>query len=90
MTPAAARETMTKDAAPDSARSLPLSQVIELVKQNPGKTSRELADLAGKDRFAMARRLPEVAQGVDAAVMKGEARVCRITSSRALTWWPNA
>lgn len=33
---------------------------LELVKQFPGRSSKELADLGTLDRFQLARRLPEL------------------------------
>ena len=47
-------------------------------------TSAELAQAAGLDRYMVARRLPDLLrdQGVD----QGEARACRATGRRAVTW----
>lgn len=35
---------------------------FELVKANPGRTSKELSELGTLDRYQLARRLPELAE----------------------------
>jgi len=63
------------------------AQACAAVKQWPGKTSHELADLALMDRYALARRLPEC-ERMAAGVKRGEIRKCSVTGRSALTWWP--
>jgi hypothetical protein len=63
-------------------------EIVEaLVRKHPGNTSAELAwseDAKGLDRYAIARRLPELERlGL---VRKGEARICSESGRRAVTW----
>ena len=59
--------------------------VLEAVKANPGKTAVELARIAGLDRYAVSRRLPEL-QPVH--VRRGPPRDCSINGRPQSTWWP--
>ncbi len=61
-------------------------QTIAAVRQWPGSTSRELAQHAQMDRYALARRLPECER--DGAVVKGPMRECAISGRPCVTWWP--
>ncbi len=67
-------------------RAVQQHAVLAAVMAHPGLTSRELAQAAGMDRYVAGRRLPEL----EAAkrVRKGEARECRVSKRRAVTWWP--
>lgn len=68
------------------ARSHQLAQTIAEVRAFPGRTSQELSDITGLERYMLARRLPD---GVTAgALRKGEQRTCSVTGRLALTWWP--
>ena len=61
--------------------------VLDLVRRHPGNTSAELAwsdDAQGLDRYAIARRLPELVRL--GKVRRGEARVCSESGRRAVTW----
>lgn len=66
---------------------------IDLVTAHPGMTSAELADIAagrGDGHFArmrsqLGRRLADL-KGVHAS--QGDARICRITQAKCVTWWP--
>lgn len=59
--------------------------VLGAVKRWQGRTSAELAQRLGSDRFMTARRLPELrAQGY---VENGCARACGVTGKSSLTWW---
>lgn len=60
------------------------AKCLEVVRKNPGTTSGEIAELAGMDRHASARRLPELrAAGL---VRNGDQRVCRVSGTRQITW----
>ncbi len=58
-------------------------QVLSAVREFPGRTSKELANEAGLDRYMVARRLPEIFQ-----VEKGALRKCKVGRFMSLTWWP--
>jgi hypothetical protein len=60
-------------------------KVRSLVHRYPGRTSRELAELAELDRYMVARRLPEIEP---VHVRKGEQRKCKVGRRNASTWWP--
>lgn len=66
------------------SRAKQIDFVVGLVKGNQGKTSRELADISGADRYMIARRLPE-AEGIH--LKKGDMRTCSIAGRKAVTWW---
>lgn len=75
-----AAEHVTKS----GARDLQAAEVLRRVKASPGSTSAELADDT-LDRYVAARRLPELARlGL---VERREARHCKSTGRKALTWW---
>jgi len=59
---------------------------LQGVERYPGKTSRELARLIDLDRYAVARRLPDLEH--DGHIRKGTARPCEIGRRQAVTWWP--
>lgn len=58
--------------------------VLEAVKAHPGKTAVELARLAGLDRYAVSRRLPEL-QPVH--VRRGPPRECTVNRRPQSTWF---
>jgi len=60
--------------------------VIRLVEHLPGRTSRELADLTGCDRYIIARRLPECETA--GKVRRGRQRPTAGGGRSAVTWWP--
>lgn len=65
------------------------ARVAALVKAHPGCTSLEMANRstdAELDRFTIARRL-SVAE-TRGLVRRGDARDCRQSGHKALTWWP--
>ncbi|MHC1668126.1 winged helix-turn-helix domain-containing protein [Stenotrophomonas maltophilia] len=68
------------------ARKAQQQRVAAAVRQHPGLTSRELADVAGMDRHMVARRLPELE--ADGVVVHGAPRKCRISEMRCQTWLP--
>jgi hypothetical protein len=73
----------------DEQRQVDTTIVAELVAMFPGSTSRELAEFSGRDRWQIARRLPEAARlKKSRAVYKGRPRACQVTGRMALTWWP--
>lgn len=61
-------------------------QVLSAVKAHPGSTSLELAHSENLDRHMVARRLPELEKLL--LVRRGEARLCRQGTGKAVTWWP--
>jgi hypothetical protein len=58
--------------------------VLALVRKHPGCTSAELATLGQLDRYAIARRLPELARL--GKIRQGEIRTCSESGRRAVTW----
>jgi hypothetical protein len=66
-------------------RAAQCRRVADAVRRFPGRTSNELSDASGIDRYTIARRLPELEP---AHVTRGDARTCRISGRRALTWEP--
>lgn len=58
--------------------------VLEAVLAHPGRTSAELAQLAGMDRYAPARRLPELRKA--GLVRNAGQRNCMIAGTLAETW----
>ena len=59
--------------------------VLDAVRANPGSTSAEIAMMAGIDRHAAARRLPELRRA--GILANGENRVCRVCGLSSMTWW---
>ncbi len=76
---AAAKHVATGKADPN--RRLCLAVVAE----HPGRTSAEIAELAGLSRHEAARRLPELRK--DGLVRNGGKRVCSVTKNQSLTWF---
>lgn len=65
--------------------------ILEMVRQNAGRTAQELAALdpePGFDRYVYGRRLSELAEAVPPLVKRGEARKCCVTGIKVTTWWP--
>lgn len=68
-------------------------RVLECAQAHPGCTSAELADFEARAdrgdyaylRTMFGRRLPEVAL---LHIRRGDARVCRKTGAKCVTWWP--
>lgn len=58
--------------------------VRDYVEKWPGRTSAEIASLAGADRYMVARRLPEIRP---VHVINGEAKTCDVTGRKAMTWY---
>ena len=73
-----------KDVRQTGVASRQSAVVLDLVRRNPGRTSRELGELGSVGRHAVARRLPELERA--GAVHRAGARLCRIASRRATTW----
>ena len=59
-------------------------QVLAALREWPGCTSAELAQRASMDRYAVARRLPEL---VPTFAVQGTARRCQVSGRPAVTWW---
>ena len=91
VTPARATDPHTSHLAAaeivaSGARAEQQAHVLSAVRAMPGCTSAELAEVFGLDRYAFARRLPEVErQGL---VTRDGARICDVSGRQALTWWP--
>lgn len=68
----------------NGTRQTQIELVVGMVQGNPGKTSAELAELTGHDRYMIARRLAD-ACGIH--VKKGEPRKCDVSKRQAVTWW---
>jgi len=58
---------------------------LKYVKENPGQTAAEIAREAGLERHVPSRRLPELRPKY---VKNGHARVCMVTGSKSMTWYP--
>jgi hypothetical protein len=69
----------------DGTRARQSREAVESVHKTPGHTSAELASIHGLDRYAVARRLPEVERA--GFVLRGTAKTCTVTGRAALTWW---
>lgn len=63
-------------------------QSAKAVTDNPGITSKELAQATGLDRYMLARRLPELIK--EGRVYRGQSRRCKVGDRSACTWWPVA
>jgi len=61
-------------------------QVYAVLCLYPGRTSAELAEVAGLDRYMLARRLPDLED--ERLATKGSKRRCDATGRKAVTWWP--
>lgn len=75
-----AAESVTKS----GVRAHQQRQVLAALRQWPGCTSAELAKHAHMDRYAVARRLPEL---VPLFAFRGGSRACQISGRPAVTWW---
>src|SRR3989304_5022780 len=64
------------------------AKCFEMVRLYPGSTSAEVAYHAGLDRYAAARRLPELRR--EGLVWNGSARICRIQGTKAIIWNPTS
>ncbi len=62
------------------------AQAVAAVKAFPGRTSYELAQECGQDRYTLARRLPECADM--GRVRCGDIRKDRYSGRPGVTWWP--
>ena len=60
--------------------------VLLALRKWPNKTSAELARLAGLDRYAVARRLPNLA--ARGLAVRGSSRRCSVTHSECIAWQP--
>lgn len=76
-----AAEAVTKS----GVRARQQRQVLDALRQWPGCTSAELAQRANIDRYAVARRLPEL---VPTFAFRGGSTICSISGRPAVTWWP--
>jgi len=58
------------------------------VRMYPGQTAAEIANLAGLNRYAASRRLPELRDA--GFIHNGLPRECSVVGSRTLTWLPGS
>ena len=58
--------------------------VLLALVDNPGVTSRELADISGIDVHVIGRRLPDLEKG--GVVSRGTIRKCKSGNRLAMTW----
>ena len=74
------------------ARQRQIDRVVELVRQWPGCTSRELAERSGMDYHLVARRLPDAKAAHLVTWIGGEKhpeqRVCRYGGKLCVQWIP--
>lgn len=77
---------MTTSAQPLTTKSSAKDSATDLVYENPGYTSAELAQLSGTSRYELARRLPDARAAQQ--VKNGPARPCSISGRTAATWFP--
>lgn len=76
-----AAEAVTKS----GVRAHQQRQVLAALREWPGRTSAELAQQASMDRYAVARRLPELCPTF---AFRGGSTICSISGRPAVTWWP--
>ena len=76
-----AAEVMTKT----RVRPHPQRQVLAALREGPGRPSAEGAQPASMDRYAVARRLPELCPTF---AFRGGSTICSISGRPAVTWWP--
>ena len=82
--PASSKEAAAAITA-SGARTDQRSQCLAAVKEHPGKTSLELADLTGICRYVLARRLSELQQLRQ--VHKGALVRCAASGRLGCAWW---
>lgn len=78
-----AARVITKSGTRDKQKA----EVLEYLNEIPGSTSMEIATHFGVDRYMVARRLPDLRK--DGLVLNGEQRECKVSCSRACTWFPS-
>jgi len=61
-------------------------KVADALTRWPGRTTAELAEKMGTDRYMVARRMSECETAGDA--LRGQKRRCNSTGKTAETWWP--
>ena len=66
------------------ARALQKNQVLGVVQNHPGLTSRELARVSGIANEILHKRLPDLKR--DGFLATGDARRCQVTGRQAMTW----
>lgn len=83
--PATSRDAAAELVA-SGRQALQQQEVLAAVRARPGLTSAELAQASDLDRYAVARRLPELERR--GLVRRDGPRPCAVMSRMALTWWP--
>lgn len=66
------------------ARALQKNQVLRVVENYPGLTSRELSRASGIANEILHKRLPDLKR--DGFLTTGNARRCQVTGRQAMTW----
>lgn len=67
------------------ARMRQLEIVLNAVRERPGCTSLELSTRIRLDRYAVARRLPELESA--GLIRRGEIRLCSVGERKGITWY---
>lgn len=81
-----ATSKLAEDAITASGARLTQAQkVLGLVKRHTGLTSAEYTKVTTLDRYAIARRLPDLEH--NGCIRKGIVRQCGISHKPAVTWW---
>jgi len=80
--------TTSHDQTRAQQRKLTTSRATEIVKDHPGHTCGELAQITGEQRTMLARRLPDAANLKKPKLFKGAPRACGESGKSAFTWWP--
>lgn len=75
-----------KEITANGKRQAQQQQTSDAVRAHPGRTSQELAQITGLDRYMLARRLPECVTA--GTVKKGALIECIVTRRKAIAWWP--
>jgi DNA-binding MarR family transcriptional regulator len=77
-------KAVAREITESGLRTRQQAEVLRLVRAYPNSTSLELAQHGSLDRYAIARRLPELEQA--GLVKRGEMRRCSVGARPALTW----
>lgn len=67
-------------------RNISSEKTADLVRENPGHTSAELAELAYSDTYTLARQV--IAAEQERLITRGPIRQCKRTARDTITWLP--